>query len=635
MLCVFVIVLFGAQSINASTEITGERPILIISSYNPDSHNTATNISQFIDEYSQGGGISPVQIENMNCLSFSESPLWKERMKSILSKYKGNTKPLLIILLGQEAWASYLSQEDADLMDIPVFTAMASRNAIILPDENVTSLKKWMPESIDFMSDSLSHRVQGGFVYNYDMAGNIELIKKLYPETKNIAFISDNTYGGVSIQAFAREEISKHSDLNLILLDGREHTVYTIVEELSELPEKTVVLLGTWRIDENDGYFMRNATYSMMEAIPDVPVFSISSIGFGYWALGGIMPVYQNFGQEMARKAIEQLKNPKNDSRVVLIENKLKMDNEKVVELNVDLSVLPKDIELINLQPTFYEQYKYHIWTVLSILFVLTVALLVSLYFFFRTKRLKDELEITGVELRKAKEEAEESNRLKSSFLANMSHEIRTPLNSIVGFSNVLAMGGSSPEEQKMYFEVIQANSDLLLRLINDILDISRLETGKVTFAYEECDVIQLSKQVISTMEYSRKTNNKFVFDTAWDRFILETDNQRLQQVLINLLSNASKFTSDGTITLAFEVDEAKDMAYFSVTDTGCGIPPEKRDAVFERFEKLNEHAQGTGLGLSICKLITSKWKGDIWVDPNYNDGARFVFSHPVHRIID
>ena len=241
------------------------------------------------------------------------------------------------------------------------------------------------------------------------------------------------------------------------------------------------------------------------------------------------------------------------------------------------------------------------------------------------------ELKETEAKLIDAKEKAETADRLKSAFLANMSHEIRTPLNAIVGFSDVLASGGSSEEDQRNYFRIIQSNSDLLLRLINDILDLSRLEANKVILTPEDCDVVQLCRQALSSVEMSRReSGNRFVFETKTDSFVLQTDIQRLQQVLINLLTNAAKFTKNGTITLQFEVEKEKNRVLFAVADTGCGIPKEKQKQVFERFEKLNEYAQGTGLGLSICKLTVDKWGGDIWIDPNYEGGARFVVSHPL-----
>ena len=207
-----------------------------------------------------------------------------------------------------------------------------------------------------------------------------------------------------------------------------------------------------------------------------------------------------------------------------------------------------------------------------GVLCILVIGLLVSIYFYLRTKRLKDDLERSQVALYEAKDRAEESNRLKSAFLANMSHEIRTPLNAIVGFSDVLASGGSSEEDQRNYFRIIQSNSDLLLRLINDILDLSRLEANKVILTPEDCDVVQLCRQALSSVEMSRReSGNRFVFETKTDSFVLQTDIQRLQQVLINLLTNAAKFTKNGTITLQFEVEKEKNRVLFAVADTGCG----------------------------------------------------------------
>ena len=234
-------------------------------------------------------------------------------------------------------------------------------------------------------------------------------------------------------------------------------------------------------------------------------------------------------------------------------------------------------------------------------------------------------------ELLSAKDRAEESNRLKSAFLANMSHEIRTPLNAIVGFSDVLSAGGASEEEQRGYFEIIRTNSDLLLRLINDILDVSRLEADRVILSLESCNVVQICQQVVASVAQARRSTNQFLFECEREVVEMRTDVQRLQQVVINLLSNADKFTKEGTITLKLELDTARNVAVFSVTDTGCGIPLDKQKRVFERFEKLNEYVQGTGLGLSICKLTVEKWGGEIWIDPAYTDGARFMFTHPMN----
>lgn len=615
--------------LSSAFAVTGEHPVLIISSYNPDARQTSGNIYDFMEEFEQLGGKAPIALENMNCKSFSEAPLWKNKMEELLAKYRGKRSPVLLVLIGQEAWTAYLSQADSIRGNVPVLAALASRNAIILPDDSV-DLKTWMPDAVDFFNDFPNSSVKAGFVYEYDVEANINLIKKLYPETRNIAFVSDNSYGGVSLQAHVVEEMKKHPELNLILLDGRTNTIYTISDKLHELPPNTALLLGTWRVDMYDGYFMRNATYTMMEAAGDVPTFSITSVGIGYWAVGGVIPSYRALGKDMAHQAVRLLQGPDSDRvEVEVIPNKIQMDSKIVKDKRLDLSSIHQPIEMVNETPSFYEQYKYHIWTVGTVLVVLLSGLFVSLYFYYHTKKLKDELQESESALREAKDRAEESSRLKSAFLANMSHEIRTPLNAIVGFSDVLASGGTSVDEQQGYVDIIKTNSDLLLRLINDILDVSRLEADRVTFTIEKCDVVPLCQQVLASVSQARKSENEFIFECDRESVDLRTDTQRLQQVIINLLSNADKFTRNGQITLKLEVDDEKRVATFSVSDTGTGIPLEKQKQVFERFEKLNEYVQGTGLGLSICKLTVEKWGGEIWVDSGYTDGARFVFTHP------
>ena len=611
---------------------TDKNPILIICSYNPAAQKTTVTISDYMEEYIDLGGKRDIVIENMNCKSFSESPLWDDVMARILAKYQGEKSPSQLILLGQEAWSAYLSYRDSIPVKVPVMCSLVSSNVVKLPEDSVKNLDSWMPESLDIFADHMDiPELKSGFINQYNIEDNIRMIRAFYPETEHIAFISDNTYGGVSMQALVRKEMEKFPELDLILLDGRQHTIYTIVEELRQLPQHTVIMVGTWRVDKNEGYFMRNATYAMMEATPTVPAFTPSSVSLGYWAIGGVQPVYQKVGKEMAAHSIridEQSEDVEEHFDVT--DCKAVLDSRKMKEWGLDPKVLPFEVEIINQPVSFYQQYTYQIWSASVLFVILVLGLCISLFYYFRMKRLKDKLLKSEKDLRIAKDKAEESNRLKSAFLANMSHEIRTPLNSIVGFSDVLAMGGSTEEERQSYYEIIKTNSDLLLRLINDILDLSRLEANRVTLTWEECDIVQLCNQVVASVSFSRHSDNQFLFTTTFESYPLETDVQRMQQVIINLLSNADKFTKQGKITLDFSVDEETNMAIFSVTDTGCGIPKEKQKQVFERFEKLNEYAQGTGLGLSICKLIVYKWKGDIWVDPDYTGGARFVFSHPL-----
>lgn len=175
---------------------------------------------------------------------------------------------------------------------------------------------------------------------------------------------------------------------------------------------------------------------------------------------------------------------------------------------------------------------------------------------------------------------------------------------------------------------IIQRNSDLLLKLINDIIEVSTLESENVEFKYQECDVVEFCNQLLLSLNFADSSENHFRFASSLESYVAKVEVQYLQQVILNLLSNADKFTKQGTITLEVSVNQS--FIEFAVADTGCGIPQEKQQVVFERFIKLNDFAQGTGLGLSICKLIIQKWGGEIWVDPAYSKGARFVFTHPI-----
>ena len=241
------------------------------------------------------------------------------------------------------------------------------------------------------------------------------------------------------------------------------------------------------------------------------------------------------------------------------------------------------------------------------------------------------ELKETEAMLIEAKEKAETADRLKSAFLANMSHEIRTPLNAIVGFSAVLTDEDESfdDESRREFSEIIKVNSFQLLKLINDILDFSDFENDNITFNIRTHDAVKLCNEVVETVMASRKLEVEMRFDTDLSVLMLDTDDARLRQVLINLLVNAAKFTEQGSIVLELKMADA-DTALFSVTDTGCGIPPEKQHLIFERFEKLNDFVQGSGLGLSICQLIVKYMNGKLWVDSGYTRGARFCFTHPL-----
>ena len=286
------------------------------------------------------------------------------------------------------------------------------------------------------------------------------------------------------------------------------------------------------------------------------------------------------------------------------------------------------------------DELEFQLWTkrhdLLKYAFVGGVAALLMLGgFIFNLNRQNRKLQESTQRLKAAQKRADESIQAKSLFLSNMSHEIRTPLNAISGFSEILI---SQPDmDQEMRGEcnnIIRENSMLLLKLLNDVLDLSNLDIENMNFSFDNHDVVSIGRSLINMLQSIKHSSNaSILFETEVDKLVLHTDENRLRQLLINLLINATKFTKEGNITLSISVDKQGENALFAVTDTGCGIPLEKQKSVFSRFEKLNENVSGTGLGLSICQSIIHRLGGDIWIDSSYNKGARFVFSHPIPKV--
>lgn len=275
----------------------------------------------------------------------------------------------------------------------------------------------------------------------------------------------------------------------------------------------------------------------------------------------------------------------------------------------------------------------------LYLLFALSIAFVIVMLIVVRkrqTSRLKAGIQKLNEhieQLDRAKLKAQESESMKTSFLQNMSHEIRTPLNAIVGFSDVLVSQGRelSTGERADLVKYIGSNSQLLIALVDDILEISDLQSGSSTIQKSNVKVNDLCRQMIETVRHRVAPGVTLSFESQLpDKFVAYTDAKRVQQVLINMLTNAEKNTSEGSIVLrCMHAKEDKHMITFTVTDTGVGVPPEMMEAIFHRFKKLDRAKQGTGLGLDICRTIAEKLGGTIDIDRHYHDGARFIFTIP------
>lgn len=268
---------------------------------------------------------------------------------------------------------------------------------------------------------------------------------------------------------------------------------------------------------------------------------------------------------------------------------------------------------------------------------VILLLILYLLYLSFRrTRRLKnallqekEALIESEKNLRIAKDKAEEANQAKTTFIANISHEVRTPLNAIVGFASLMSDPSCTQEEKEEFSSIISNNTELLLNLVNDVLCLSQIEAGSLSFSLRPVELGDCCRNAMETIRHRVAEGVSLNFTPEVPSFILNTDPLRLQQLLVNLLVNAAKFTEAGEINLSFHIGQEQKNVDLIVTDTGCGIPADKVTQIFKRFEKVDEYKQGTGLGLSISQAIAGALGGTIRVDAGYTQGARFIFTHP------
>lgn len=607
-------------------------PVVVVSSYNPDVKSISDNLSAFYEQYTKSGLPNPVAVEDINAQNLPDGKRWRTRLKRVLNKYysRGN-RPACIVLLGMEVSSAYFSfDDDEELKQTPVVVGLRSSAIVKMPQDSV-NLKEWDPVAYDVTTDFKHFNIVGGEVYHYDMKKNFDLIKHFYPKCDTLTFMSDNTLGGVTMRALFKQYAKTDRRFVVRYIDGRTMTFADADEAISDLPPTQAMLIGTWRVDYSNRYVVRNTTYTFCKNNPELPTFSMSDVGIGHWPVGGYSPCYHIMGGTLANDVVAFLKTGKKKP-VALSNCKYIFDFNRLQDLHLSLDDINVKYEMVNMPVNIFKEYFKTIIIVFLLFIVLLSALLVSLYLLKRGKKLRLELLHQGKELLVAKHNAEQANLMKSRFIANMSHEIRTPLNAVMGFSQILTNDQIelTAEEKQQYGELIMVNGELLLKLINDVLDISKIDAGKMRFNMGEYDVVSLINTAAQSALANKKPGVDIMVETRVEHLQIATDRDRLLQVLANLLNNAKKCTDSGKITIRLDQYPEQRMIKISVSDTGCGIPVEKAEEVFERFKKLDAFRQGTGLGLAICKSIVEELGGKIWVDTDYTDGARFVFTHPM-----
>ena len=270
-----------------------------------------------------------------------------------------------------------------------------------------------------------------------------------------------------------------------------------------------------------------------------------------------------------------------------------------------------------------------------TIIIFLALSVCYLIFYLYRRREVANELRCKNEELRIARDQAEVGNRMKTAFIQNMSHEIRTPLNSIVGFSQVITDPDMkiSPEEAQDYSRLIQRNSEQLTTLVNNLLSLSDLESNEYAIHTNIYSCNEICRESISAVTYRKPENVRLYYTSeVSDDYLIYTDSQLVRRVLINLLTNSEKHTTEGEIHLHCSLTEFPGNITFSVIDTGCGIPADRIASIFKRFEKLDPFEQGTGLGLNICRIIAERLNGEVRLDTDCTQGTRFLFILPLQE---
>ena len=534
--------------------------------------------------------------------------------------------PAAIVLIGDPGWIVCRELFDDVWKDVPVV---------------VTNARDRLPASVEIL---LSHAplTEANSVpakewrrgYNittlkqhYYIKETIELICQLIPDMKRLAFISNDRYISEETRCDMKEVVTKHfPDLPLELLSTTQLSTEALLDTLHSYKSNTGIIYYSWFESHNkdDNNYLFDHIQDVISNFTPSPLFLLSSEDLSNNTFaGGYYVSAESFGQSLLEILYRILdgEQARNIPETTGGKENAYLCYPVLEEHNIPSYRYPKAAVYINQPQSFFQQHKVEILVCIAILVILVTA--ITYYIRILRKAYS--------RLSEAMEKAEQANQLKSAFLANMSHEIRTPLNAIVGFSNMLPEVDDR-EEMREYTDIIETNTNLLLQLINDILDMSKIEAGTFDFCPALIDVNQTMEEIEQSMQLRLKNDAvTFTFCERLPECMLYIDKNRLMQLLSNFIVNAIKFTKSGSIRMGYRMKDINTI-YFYVSDTGCGMSPEQCRHVFERFVKYNPFIQGTGLGLSICHMIVEHLKGEIGVNSEEGKGSTFWFTLPYRK---
>ena len=618
-LCLLLILLGAVHSrLSAHTDKTRE-DVLFLNSINFNLP-WAKDVFWYTHQALQKKNIS-VKAESLSVPALCNRKEAAAVVEQLRRKY--DVPPRLIVFIGDPGWIVCRELFDDVWKDVPVI---------------ITNARDRLPATLDIL---LSHEelTESNTVpayewrkgYNVTTLGQvyyvketIGLMRQLMPDMKRLAFISDDRYISEAVRGDVEQAMTgSFPELAFEQLSTRNISTEMLLDTLKSYDKTTGLIYYSWfeTHNQDDNNYLFDHIQEIITRFVHSPLFLLApeDLSNNTFA-GGYYVSVESFGDSLFQLIHRVLEGefPRDIPPALGGKPAAYLCYPALQSYDIPVSLYPKEAVYINLPVSFFEQYKKEI--LMTVVLLLVVVSAVGYYIHI--------LKRAHQRMKEAQLKAEEANQLKSAFLANMSHEIRTPLNAIVGFSNLLSMV-EDKEEMLEYAGIIETNTELLLQLINDILDMSKIESGMYDFHVTQVDANQLMSEVEQVARLRIRTDEvSLSFAERLPQCVFHTDKNRLIQVLTNLVVNAIKFTSQGEIQIGYRLQDAHTL-YFYVSDTGCGMSAEQCEHVFERFVKYNTFIQGTGLGLSICKMIIEKLGGEIGVQSESGKGSVFWFTLP------
>jgi signal transduction histidine kinase/ABC-type uncharacterized transport system substrate-binding protein len=611
LLVIFFIIigcLISFKEVNAN-QYESWKNVLYISSYSPNYETFSdqlAGIKKGIDKEIN------IQMEYMDSRRFLDKENTDKFYELLKYKLENNKKYDVVILADDQALKFGLDYKDDLFKDIPIVFLGAS-----------------LPNSIE------RAKKEGG-IYGitevHSIKDNIELINELH-EGKDINIITDASSEHLYEQNDLKK-LYKNNNIKNISLDNLSFD--ELKDKLKDLGDNDVVLVIYPYVDKYGNLKNIKGSYELIKKNTNIPIYSVMDYGVECGFVGGKVVSHYEQGKIAGSIAKDILDGKKPKEKVINGEdlNKFIFDYEQLKANQIRKKDLPKNSKVINSPIDTIYKYKEIVYT--SITLIISLIIVVISLILYMIKKIHYEKELI-----KAKELAENINKSQSNFISNISHELRTPVAVIMSANQILDMNmkkveNNYSESNRGKIDIIKQNCNRLLRLTNNIIDIAKVDSGFMILKLRNIDIIQLIESItMSVIPYASSKNIDIVFDTSDEELIMGVDPDKIERIVLNLISNAIKFSNDNTsIYVNIYVDRIENILKFSVKDTGIGIDESHLERIFERFTQVDDimirRNEGSGIGLSLVKIFTSLHKGDIDVKSKVSEGSEFIIKLPI-----